>query len=805
MSSSLGAASSSNAAAAKKKFVIKPFRSHTPMDESHARSIFAQLSLAMEEIHNRNASQLSFEELYRNAYNLVLHKHGTLLYEGIAFQLSSHLEKVASAVSEVPDALLLECIASAWEDQSVTMVMIRDIFMYMDRTYVPQQKKRPVYELGLMLFQQVVWEHPLIQPRVTLLMLEAIQQERGGQIAPSFLLKSIVSMMLELGGSASSDNSKADNRHLARQRYTDTSNNPNNRNIYERDFERLFLDTSQEFYHLESSSILSQSTASEFVRKATSRLSEELSRSQRYLAPTTEATLINICEMEWIQTHAKSLVEMEATGFIALLQDSTHKKEELRQMYDLFSRVPATVDLLRDALGNAVKTEGRALLQDQERGVSDSTTFIKGILNTRERFSEVVSYAFRGEKKTSKRLKESLEDVLNRDNRAANCLAIYADELLKNGLKGITSNAAGEFFSQAVDAELQTVVTVFRYLQDKDVFENYYKQHLAKRLLTGKSASEEAEKVMVSLLKAECGYQFTSKLEGMFNDMRISRDTRDAYKRHIKGIPLAEGEGKGLDLEVDVLTTGYWPSQSVPPCILPAQVNEATRKFSAYYLQKHTGRKLSWQTSTGSAEVRATFGDVGKYRRHDLLVTTYQMCILELFNSSENDTLTLAEIKSKTNIPDAELRRHLISLCTPKHRIIKKASRGKAIADDDSFTFNKDFTSKLKRVKIPLVSMKETLTEDGKCVGGMEDGGVAAELPKEVEEDRRHLVEAVIMRVMKARKTLHHNDLIAEVTRQLQVRFLARPQFIKKRVESLIERDYLERSEEDRRVYVYLA
>ena len=181
------------------------------------------------------------------------------------------------------------------------------------------------------------------------------------------------------------------------------------------------------------------------------------------------------------------------------------------------------------------------------------------------------------------------------------------------------------------------------------------------------------------------------------------------------------------------------------------------------------------------------------------------MCILELFNSSENDTLTLAEIKSKTNIPDAELRRHLISLCTPKHRIIKKASRGKAIADDDSFTFNKDFTSKLKRVKIPLVSMKETLTEDGKCVGGMEDGGVAAELPKEVEEDRRHLVEAVIMRVMKARKTLHHNDLIAEVTRQLQVRFLARPQFIKKRVESLIERDYLERSEEDRRVYVYLA
>jgi len=568
--SSIGTAKGQNTAAEaakQKKFSIKPFRSHTPMDESHARGIFAQLSRAMQEIHNRNASQLSFEELYRNAYNLVLHKHGTLLYDGIACQLSSHLEKVASAVAEVPDALLLESIASAWEDHSVTMVMIRDIFMYMDRTYVPQAKKRPVYELGLVLFQQVVWEHPLIQPRVTILMLEAVQQERQGQIAPSFLLKSIVSMLLELGGGCTSSVSTADFRKMdsrllveSGQRRSTTGgfidNNPNSRNIYERDFERIFLDTTQEFYRLESSSILSRSTASEFVRKATSRLNEELSRSQRYLSPTTEAILIGICEIEWIQTHAKTLVEMESTGFVALLQDCTQKMEELRHMYDLFSRVPNTVDLLRDALANAVKVDGRALLKDQERGVADSTTFIKGILSTRERYSEVVSYAFRGEKKTSKRLKESLEDVLNRDNRAANCLALYADELLKTGIKGITSSAAGgEFFSQAVDAELQNVVTIFRYLQDKDVFENYYKQHLAKRLLTGKSASEEAEKVMVSLLKAECGYQFTSKLEGMFNDMRISRDTRDSYKRYTKSTPLSEGEGKGIELEVDVLTT----------------------------------------------------------------------------------------------------------------------------------------------------------------------------------------------------------------------------------------------------------
>jgi cullin 3 len=66
-------------------------------------------------------------------------------------------------------------------------------------------------------------------------------------------------------------------------------------------------------------------------------------------------------------------------------------------------------------------------------------------------------------------------------------------------------------------------------------------------------------------------------------------------------------------------------------------------------------------------------------------------------------------------------------------------------------------------------------------------------------------VEAGIVRIMKARKSLKHNELIAEVTKQLSVRFVPVPQFIKKRIESLIERDYLEREKDDHRIYLYVA
>lgn len=41
------------------------------------------------------------------------------------------------------------------------------------------------------------------------------------------------------------------------------------------------------------------------------------------------------------------------------------------------------------------------------------------------------------------------------------------------------------------EAMLEKVIVIFRYLQDKDVFENFYKTHLSKRLLGGRSVSDE--------------------------------------------------------------------------------------------------------------------------------------------------------------------------------------------------------------------------------------------------------------------------------------------------------------------------
>ena len=88
---------------------------------------------------------------------------------------------------------------------------------------------------------------------------------------------------------------------------------------------------------------------------------------------------------------------------------------------------------------------------------------------------------------------------------------------------------------------LDKTVTVFRYITEKDAFERYYKNHLAKRLLFGRSVSDDAEHGMLAKLKIECGYQFTQKLEGMFNDMKISFETMQGYRQHLQKISVSQG------------------------------------------------------------------------------------------------------------------------------------------------------------------------------------------------------------------------------------------------------------------------
>ena len=224
--------------------------------------------------------------------------------------------------------------------------------------------------------------------------------------------------------------------------------------------------------------------------------------------------------------------------------------------------------------------------------------------------------------------------------------------------------------------------------------------------------------------------------------------------------------------------------------VLPSELENCHNLFETYYLEKHTGHKLSWQTAMGSAEIRAMFSGAGKKTRTATLsVSTYQVVILLQFNNAAS--LSFTDLAAATKIPESDLKRNLQSLaCVKKHMILAKEPAGREIGDGDIFKVNDGWgmSNKYARVKISTVSAAK------------EKEGERKETRKRVDADRQPLVEAAIVRIMKSRKSLDHNNLVGEVVRQLTNRFIPSPQFVKRRIESLIEREYLERSSGDKKV-----
>jgi hypothetical protein len=87
------------------------------------------------------------------------------------------------------------------------------------------------------------------------------------------------------------------------------------------------------------------------------------------------------------------------------------------------------------------------------------------------------------------------------------------------------------------------------------------------------------------------------------------------------------------------------------------------------------------------------------------------------------------EIKEGTAITDNELKRHLQSLACGKFKVLKKHPPGREINDDDSFSFNNDFTCPMQKIKIATVSSKIETTEERK------------ETRDRIDEERKHQID----------------------------------------------------------------
>ncbi|XP_075233766.1 cullin 4 [Lycorma delicatula] len=721
-----------------KKLVIKNFKEKPKLPENYQEKTWEKLTEAVVAIQTSKSIKYSLEELYQAVENMCNHKMASTLYTNLRGLTEKHVkEKIEQFVGDTMDRqIFLKKINDYWQAHCRQMIMIRGIFLYLDRTYVLQNPMiHSIWDMGLDMFRSHIVMNSLVQTRTVDGLLMLIEKERQGDTVDRTLLKSLLRMLSDL-------------------------------QIYHEAFENKFLTATERLYAAEGQRLMQEQDVPQYLHHVDKRLKEENERLLHYLDSATKWPLIHTVERMLLSEHLTNVLQK---GLDSLLEEN--RVEDLTLLYSLFTRVKKGLIELCLTFNTYIKKKGRTLVIDPEK----DKTMVQELLDFKDKMDNVVCSCFQKNDKFNNSLKEAFEHFINqRANKPAELIAKFVDCKLRAGNKEATE--------EELERLLDKIMVLFRFIHGKDVFEAFYKKDLAKRLLVGKSASVDAEKSMLSKLKQECGGGFTSKLEGMFKDMELSKDINVAFKQYmcnVRVLPIAS-----IDLTVSILTMGYWPTYPVMEVTLPVEMVQYQDHFNKFYLGKHNGRKLQWQPTLGHSVLKATFAQGNK----ELQVSLFQALVLLLFNDSEN--LLLEDIRSATNIEDSELRRTLQSLACGKARVLTKTPRGRDVEDGDKFTFNADFTNKLFRIKINQIQMKET-TEEQKATEEC------------VFQDRQYKIDAAIVRIMKMRKTLSHNLLISELYDQLK--FPAKPADLKKRIESLIDRDYMERDKDNPNQYNYMA
>ncbi|XP_037567898.1 cullin-3 [Dermacentor silvarum] len=732
-------------------------RAPPQMEECCTEDIWLELRRAFSEIQEKRSTSLRFDKLYRHAHAMVMRNEGALLYHGLREAVTEHLTtKVRALVLAKVDDDFLQTLIRAWKDHQTSMAMIGDVVTYMDRIYVPQNNVDSVSKLGVSLFRDEVARNADVRDHIRGSLLGLVKTEREGKPVDRLSMKEACEMLVSL--------------------------ELDSRSVYKEVFEQPFLKESAEFYALRAHHYIETMDVLEYIAKIQQHITEESERARQCLDDSTVASVVQVVENELVGKYIKAILEMEDSGVVHMLKHGM--TEELACTFRLLKCVQGGLKALLDCTSKYLRDVGKSIVSES----GDSVSLIPKVIELKDRFDHFLKHSFNDEQLAKQMITADFEYILGLTRKSPELLSQFVDDMLRKGIKGMTE--------PEIDQLLDTAIATFRFLQEKDLFDRYYKQHLAKRLLLNKSASIDAERSMVAKLKNECGGMFTSKMEAMFKDINFSDNMILDFKAVISSC--------GMDLEGVDLNQSNIPA--APRC--------AFETFKRFYLARHDGRRLTLQPQLGWADMSAVFygpwknepcssqtPDKPQPRTYTIQVSTYQMCVLMLFNG--RDKISYEDIASETDIPETNLTRALHSLyaATASEPVLTKTPNTKEIDKGHIFAVNEAFTSGMQKVKIQTTSGKKDSSpkNDGNAGNEGNVGNVG-----NMQEERRYELEAAIVRIMKARKTLSHDDLLVEVTNVLKARYTPTPAAFKKRVDALIEREYLERDTEDPVVYVYM-
>mmetsp|Transcript_5155 Transcript_5155/g.13785 ORF Transcript_5155/g.13785 Transcript_5155/m.13785 type:complete len:749 (+) Transcript_5155:228-2474(+) len=705
--------------------------------------------------------------LYTTIYNMCTqkppHDFSQQLYERYREAFNAYIiSDVLPALREKQGEYMLKELVKRWDNHKIMVRWLSRFFNYLDRYYIQRHNLAQLKDVGMLCFRDLVYSE--LKKNVKDAVLALVDKERDGEQIDRALVKNILGIFVEMGMGGME--------------------------AYEQDFEAHLLTNTAAFYSRKASVWIDEDSCPDYLVKAEDCLKREKERVGHYLHASSESKLLKEVEKEVLAAYETQLLEKEHSGCAVLLRDD--KTEDLARMFRLFKRIPAGLPPVADIFKKHVEKEGVTLVKQAEdaagakkdpgakdkaaaAAASTEQVFVRSVIQLHDKYLQYVIDCFSNDSLFHRALKEAFEVFCNKGvagSTSAELLATFCDKLLQKG-------SSEKLSDEEVETTLEKVVKLLAYISDKDLFAEFYRKKLSRRLLFDRSANDDHERSILTKLKTQCGAQFTSKMEGMVTDLQIAKDNQKEFEKWLDDDDTRRPK---MEFGVTVLTTGFWPTYKFTELALPEECVGCVSTFKEFYEKKLQHRKLTWIYGLGQVSMKGNFSS----KPIELNINLFQAAILLLFN--EQGSLKYTEIRDRLGLPDEDMARNLHSLSCAKYKLLLKEPENKSINQDDVFTYNEKFTDRMRRIKIPLPQI-----DDKKKVEA------------DVDKDRRYAIDAAIVRTMKSRKVLPHQQLVLEVVQQLTKMFKPDFKIIKKRIEDLIARDYLERDKDNPNVFKYMA
>ncbi|MCP9259526.1 Cullin-1 [Dirofilaria immitis] len=672
----------------------------------------------------------------------------------------NYVENVYQKGRDLSGEDILNYFTTQWDSYRFSSKVVGGIFSYLNRHWIKRELDEgnediyEIYVLAIVTWKEFLFIH--MRDSVTSAVLKLIERERNGEKISTKLISGVIQCYVELGVNES-DTSTG---QVTNSSATHLDRLPKLR-VYRDYFEKRFIADTESYFANEAAEFIAANSVTEYMKKVEIRLKEEKERCDLYLHESTQDLLAKTLEKVLI-TKQLDLFQNE---FGNLLE--SNKDSDLERMYTLCDRVENGLDELRLALEKHIARQGEAALDKiADMAVNDPKQYVSTILEVHKRYHSLVTCSFKNEPGFVQALDKACTSFINRNSvtkkanntsKSPELLARYCDLLLKKSAKNPEENELEELLNQ--------IMIVFKYIEDKDVFQKFYTKMLAKRLVNELSASDEAESNMISKLKQMCGFEYTSKLQRMFTDTSLSKDITEKYKQHLTV--------KNINLGLIFLSwyLGQVYGLLVSHLFLIFQCNSQnvwSHLMSKFYQTQHTGRKLTWLL----AQCRGELSAYGFQRKYTFTATTAQMAVLMMYN--ENTEMTLQHIcditklrhEIVTQIAQALVKIELLSIVGSKVDIDANTPLSTVLR------LNPDFSNKKLKVDLSKTMARAEIRQE------------TVEVHKSVEDDRR---------------------LVVQVLAQLASRFKPKVPMIKKCIDILIEKEYLQRVENEKDLYEYLA